>query len=224
MSSTLLTTDSRICIDSIKTEKTQVVASVEYHNYDNAWDDVDLFDDFLGDNPCLPALNQNFEDRGFALLTQDPWYWGLPPPYDYRDNVPASLTVGVQLPTKRDQVFVPNLNEPLVIVEDRNSSRRATPEELDQLGIAQCRSSDCVEEFAALGLDKNGQSMLPSPEVVPTAEAGSSPSEGAKDYLGESSREGTAPQIGPGMTDSPGADTPMTAPGAQPTGKREWKA
>jgi hypothetical protein len=52
-----------------------------------AWNHQTLPNDGLDDNPCWPS-KQAPNDPGFALLTDDPYYGGVPPPYDYQTDAP----------------------------------------------------------------------------------------------------------------------------------------
>lgn len=134
-------------------------------------------DNHLSENRCTPEFNRpgaNFRDVGFALFTNDPWYGGVLPPYNYKNEPPRDLR-GLQ---KRREglpdTFPLMLIEPgSVVVEDRNASRRATEEELLELGLVECESEGCVEEYAEAGLDENGEPTLADAPASCTSEISS---------------------------------------------------
>lgn len=117
------------CIEFITTITTQVVASMKFENLPP---DPDR-DDYLSRNSCTPKFkdqNADFHDVGFALYTDDPWYGGRRP-FMYRDPVPDHLAAHVPWLRDLGDEIPQLLVEPgSVIVEERNSSRLATPEEL----------------------------------------------------------------------------------------------
>jgi len=165
---------SRTCYVNSKTTKTQVVLSIHYSSWDNDWGQTAIWDDHLRQNPCLPSIN--LDDPGFALLTSDPWYrTGSGVGTDsarYANAPPLSVTQGYTLPRRAlddEEIYFAD-EEGFGIVEARNQSRRATPEELrEHLGILPCLSPNCVEEKAALGLDEYGNPTPVSLELVATA-------------------------------------------------------
>lgn len=170
---------SRICYITTTTISTQVVLSIDYSSWDPDWENTAVWDDHLRQNPCLPSLNIN--DPGFALLTDDPWYQtGSGSASDssrYRRVPPNSITRGAP-PPRRDlgtdgDGSVYFLEEDNVgVVDERNKSRRATPDELwEHLGILECSSTDCVDELAELGLDIHGRPTPISLDAVPTETA-----------------------------------------------------
>lgn len=163
---------SRTCHVSSKTTKTQTVLSIGYAPWDPSWGITALWDDHLNQNPCIP--NINFNDPGFPLLTNDPWYrTGNGVGIDsarYRRPPPLAVTQGHVLPRRNDGDVYFSEEDGFGIVDDRNQSRRATPEELlEHLGILPCRSPNCIDEKAALGLDVNGNPMPTSLEATATA-------------------------------------------------------
>lgn len=164
---------SRNCYETISTTKTQTALSISYINWNNAWDGGS-FPYLVKENPCLPQIN--FDDAGFAMITGDPWYWtgpGAPgPPFNYKVAPPQHVTQGYTKPTRRmvdgEIRFLPD--DGFGVVDDRNSSRRATREELlEHLGIIPCMSSGCVDEMAALGLDVEWTSPAQAEASVTTA-------------------------------------------------------
>ncbi|WYZ42272.1 hypothetical protein EsH8_V_001167 [Colletotrichum jinshuiense] len=165
---------SRTCYVNSKTTKTQVVLSISYPNWDDDWENTAIWDDHLRQNPCIP--NVRFDDPGFVLLTDDPWYkTGSGKKIDsavYRDPPPFAVTQGLTLPRRvldDKDIFFSDENG-FGIVDERNQSRRATPEELRKhLGILPCLSPNCVEEKAALGLDVNGNPTPISLQATTTA-------------------------------------------------------
>ncbi|RMZ76859.1 hypothetical protein DV738_g4696, partial [Chaetothyriales sp. CBS 135597] len=106
-------------------------------------------DDAIPINPCNPT--RLTDDRGFALLTRDPWYevsanrghnkaaYRHPPAY--------TLTVGKSPVARRD--WIPEE----LVVDMGNSSRRATEQEIfEKYGLVRCAHPDCAEEAMELGL------------------------------------------------------------------------
>lgn len=156
------------CTEFVTTITTQVVASVKFENLPVDPDG----EDYLSRNACTPRFrdeNADFHDVGFALYTDDPWYGGRRP-FEYWDSVPDHLAV--HDPWRRDlgNEMAQLLVDPgSVIIEDRNSSRLATPEELLEQGMVECRSEGCLEELAEAGLDEYGEPTLVDTTAVMTA-------------------------------------------------------
>ncbi|KAL2755812.1 glycoside hydrolase family 18 protein [Sodiomyces alcalophilus JCM 7366] len=176
MPSTVSTKDitadpSQNCYLTIETKRTQIVLSISYSNWDDDWDNTVIWDDMLRQNECLPSLN--FNDQGFALMTDDPWYTtgsgSAGVPYDYRLEPPLSVIQGVTPHRVVNSNIRFSEEDGLGIVEDRNSSRKATPEELmEHLGILPCLSPNCRDEKAALGLDEDGNPVPRHNEATAT--------------------------------------------------------
>lgn len=57
---------SKTCWETPFTTKTQTVLSIEYTPWDNDWENTAIYDDFMGENGCLPQVRHN--DPGYALL------------------------------------------------------------------------------------------------------------------------------------------------------------
>ncbi|PYI13869.1 hypothetical protein BO99DRAFT_39876 [Aspergillus violaceofuscus CBS 115571] len=98
-------------------------------------------------NVCRPSVLTN--DVGFALFTDDAWYNGNgPSAYQFS---PGALTVGKSQPTWRKRDFIWNEQERMMVVDEGNTTRRATPEELEsELGLTRCATPDCVAELEIL--------------------------------------------------------------------------
>lgn len=136
------------------------VMSYEYTSMPNYPGDKDG----LTTNPGWPKTLT--DDPGFALLANDPYY-PQPALWPYRTGPPASLTQGKTKP-KRDRIW---FDEEFLagVVDEGNSSRRATPEEmLDELNILQCEG-DCSNERNALsdmGVLASTDDEISSPAVT----------------------------------------------------------
>jgi hypothetical protein len=109
----------------------------------------DRADDAIPINQCNPTILT--DDRGFALLTNDPWYRAAANRHHnkgaYEDPPSAALTNGHSPVNRRD--WLPDE----LIFDMGNSSRRASDEEIfEKHGLVRCASDDCAEEARALGL------------------------------------------------------------------------
>lgn len=126
----------------------------------------------LTENPCWPSTL--VDDPGFALNTNDPWYQE-PPNLGRRGykkfyaNPPeAQFTQGkVNKPGwgKRDErsVMMGMMDPDNVYVDEGNSSRRITEDELlEEFGMLRCLG-DCSAEMADLGI-----ASLPVSQMAPT--------------------------------------------------------
>jgi len=119
-------------------------------------------DDGITDNPCWPSTLIN--DPGFALLLEDPWY-NFRPNYralgrrSYAAPPGAFYTQGkVNRPgynKKRDSISVnDNVDPDDIVVNEGNSTRKATDEELlEHFGYLRCSDKDCSAEKEALGME-----------------------------------------------------------------------
>lgn len=126
----------------------------------------------VGVSPCLPSTLT--DDSGYALMSNDLWYdVNIHTRFrSGRSNYPvppvAALTMGKTRP--RSSPAKRWLQEPLngdpddIIVNDGNSTRKASDEELwDQFRLMRCRTAKCAAEREAFGLvaldDKNSESI-----------------------------------------------------------------
>lgn len=190
-----------------RTTATQIVVSVSYSNWRDDWDEApELYDALLDENTCTPRLRYgNFQDYGYALLTDDesPWIYNAPPP--------AILTEReLKCRGQRPSGLPLHLVEPdSVIVEDRNSSRRATEEELSGLGLVECDSEGCVQEFAELGLDENGEPTLVHTTATATAE-GTGPSDNTEAISPCTTPRSLATQTADDISEEEESDSPQT--------------
>ena len=141
-------------------------------------------DDGLFDNWCQ-VISEVRDDPGFALLTQDPWYAGQGSDYahytpDYKNNPALALTQGKnkprRSPTKRwlerwqDHDISPSVKLSELIIDEGNTTRKATPKELwEKHHLVQCESLDCREEKLALGILPHN-TAVPATDAVPTKE------------------------------------------------------
>ncbi|KAG9258755.1 uncharacterized protein F5Z01DRAFT_217297 [Emericellopsis atlantica] len=174
--------DKLTCTKQVISSMTQVVATVEFADWDPAWDEEPV-EDYLSKNPCTPFFSRapgEFTDVGFALLTADPWYGGRAPQYDYRYRIPNVLLGhwerddDDQVDSNEDQagdddddgLYLLLIEPGSVVMEDRNSSRPATEEELLKLGLVECESQGCAKEYAEAGLHGNWE---PAPAHATTS-------------------------------------------------------
>ena len=102
-------------------------------------------------NPCYPSTLT--QDPGFALLTSDLYYGGVPVQLPYTKPPTAQYTMGKKPPTKRQLAgseapeFVLD-DSGSVWVEERNKTRPASDSEmLQHLGLFKCATSDCAAEL-----------------------------------------------------------------------------
>lgn len=166
---------SGTCTELLHVTYTRNAMSMDFKN-------IPINDDGLDSNPCLPIVT---DDPGFALLNNDPWYGGTigrrKSPLRYKQNPLPAQTNGLTQP--RVAPYLPakrHLGQPLVghpddiIVEEGNSTRHATDEELFQhYGIRKCASDGCKKEQEELGdiLEPIDESVrqTPAPTLSPTA-------------------------------------------------------
>jgi chitinase len=132
----------------------------------------------LQDNLCWPKVL--LEDPGFALLTDDPYYGGagrgVAKAYakaNYPGLIPNDVLLNNVPQTgfrKRDKDSH-ELDPDAWVYTDGNSTRRLTDEELEEVGILRCSSSDCHEEMQALGIETAAvaQPEATGPPQVPIA-------------------------------------------------------
>ena len=127
----------------------------------------------LHDNPCWPE--HLLEDKGFALLTDDPYYvadraaqrYGKANypgviPQDVLDQARADGYASMAGYRKRDDKHA--LDPDAYVVNTGNSTRPLTKEELQSIGIIRCASADCEAEMGALAIES-------APVVQPTQTA-----------------------------------------------------
>jgi chitinase len=136
-------------------------------------------DDGITQNPCWPSTL--VPDPGFALLLQDPWYNlhandRLEGQYYYSEPPGPFYTQG-KVPrfgyNKRDGLVDmdgENVDPDEIIVNEGNSTRKATDEELlERFGYLRCADGDCAAEREALGLESaviRGPLRTSVPDVV----------------------------------------------------------
>jgi hypothetical protein len=129
----------------ITTSITLNVHSLTWKNISPAVGD----DDGLTANVCRPSVLT--ADVGYAVFTDDPWYKGVRIP-DYQFP-PGAKTKGKQQPSfKRDVNFLDGLDyvDGNMIVDEGNSTRRASREEIKELGYERCGTPDCRAELEIL--------------------------------------------------------------------------
>lgn len=126
-------------------------------------------------NVCRPSVLT--ADVGFALQTNDPWYGGIRLS-DYNSD-PGHRTSGVSKPTWKKAKRFDFVEEGVMVVNEGNSTRLATDEEIElELGYTRCKSGDCKEELEILRQQQAQASMptvlldsQPAVETVVTAVA-----------------------------------------------------
>jgi hypothetical protein len=115
------------------------------------------------------------EDKGFALLTDDPYYvadraaqrYGKANypgviPQDVLDQARVDGYASMDGYRKRDDKHA--LDPDAYVVNTGNSTRPLTKEELQRIGIIRCASADCEAEMGALAIES-------APVVQPTQTA-----------------------------------------------------
>ncbi|EFQ28545.1 uncharacterized protein GLRG_03689 [Colletotrichum graminicola M1.001] len=118
-----------------------------------------LADDGIPANPCWPSTL--IDDPGFALMTNDPWYNAHPASKRntrlYRNAPPANIVAGkTNRPgfNKRDDFDPATFDPEDVWVDEGNSTRKATDEELlEGLGFLRCEDGDCDGDLGDLGVN-----------------------------------------------------------------------
>ncbi|KAI0203375.1 glycoside hydrolase [Astrocystis sublimbata] len=100
-------------------------------------------------NVCYPSVLT--ADARYALQTNDPLY-GTTRISAYNSVPPRSLTQGVRQPDfRKDKNKRYELVEGMVVVDEGNSTRAATDEELaGELGYTRCQERDCADELEEL--------------------------------------------------------------------------
>jgi chitinase len=138
-----------------------------------------LFDYGLAENSCVPWTLTT--DSGYALLTDDWYYAYSASPDDFRNRgnyqypPPSSLTQGKSqprlFPAKKRWLHEPfedyvDVND--IIVDEGNTTRRATDEELlETHGVLRCVSDNCKAELNALGVTEDELQKLQQRETSP---------------------------------------------------------
>lgn len=145
-----------------------VTTSITLNVMSYTWTNVPImFPDVQGlsANPCRPSVLT--ADVGYALFTDDPWY-GVVRLNDY-NNSPGQKTIGVNQPLlRRDGQVLGSLDyvDGKMVVDNGNSSRPASDEELKELGYKVCEMPDCEAELGDL---RQLQAELNLPTQAPTA-------------------------------------------------------
>ena len=106
----------------------------------------------LTTNPCYPSTLT--QDPGFALLTYDPYYGGVPTQLPYTKAPTNQYTMGKKPPSKRQlsgdvgpEFILDDQNT--VWVEEKNTTRPASDAEmLEHLNLLKCATPDCAAELA----------------------------------------------------------------------------
>lgn len=116
----------------------------------------------LNQNPCWPA--HLVHDPGFALLRDDKYYAAhkTPKTYgscNYPDKIPLDVLDAAHADgyssssgyRKREDMHA--LDPEAWVINDGNSTRLLSSDELKNLGILKCASADCRAEMSALGIE-----------------------------------------------------------------------
>ncbi|KAI1115462.1 glycoside hydrolase [Nemania sp. NC0429] len=113
-------------------------------------------------NVCRPSVLT--ADVGFALQTEDPWYGNIRIS-DYNSD-PGARTKGVSQPTwKRTEKYF-DFVKGAMVVDEGNSTRLATDEEIEMdLGYTRCKSGNCEEELEIL---RQQQAQANMPTILPS--------------------------------------------------------
>ncbi|OJJ94920.1 hypothetical protein ASPACDRAFT_48368 [Aspergillus aculeatus ATCC 16872] len=129
----------------------------------------------MSDNPCLPVVIT--DDPGFALFTNDPWYVAVQQQHNsaaYALPPVAALTQGKTAP-RIGRNIAKRESSDFWVVDEGNSSRQATPEEVfEDMGLIRCESTDCEKELKEMGLlrdhghDRDASDTTSSAPVVLT--------------------------------------------------------
>lgn len=120
----------------------------------NVAGDVNL----LTANPCWPQVLSPDAEPGFALFAHDPYYHaGMPNPGSYAAPPAASITQSKTPPMRRGLpleiriVDDADADGPIVTVDEGNSTRRASDEEMSRYAnIYKCKDSECSEETSQI--------------------------------------------------------------------------
>nr|POE65199.1 killer toxin subunits alpha/beta [Quercus suber] len=115
-------------------------------------------DDGLTRNFCWPRTLTN--DPGFALFTHDSWYTATnnvgAPNYisaAYARPPSGAILAGKQMPTPNQKRDILLIEPEDLVIDEGNSSRKPSEEELWQhFGLLRCKSNECEEEEQALGI------------------------------------------------------------------------
>jgi hypothetical protein len=120
-------------------------------------------------NPCWPSVLTG--DMGYALLTDDAWYksQSIVVGDDYKSD-PGPRAQGVIRPRYKREVDILQgleLADGNIIVDNGNSSRLLSDEEIELLGYERCATPECEAELAVLL--KQQAALTPSVPIVAEA-------------------------------------------------------
>lgn len=127
----------------------------------------------LATNPCWPQILNDPPnvEKGFALYRGDAFYvvdQGRYGNIQYAQNfVPAEYTQGKTMPTKRSLVYL--ADEGLMVLDEGNSSRAISPEELEDEEVDEVRVA--LEKFTAVQLDEASKKAPALNDALTTAVA-----------------------------------------------------
>ncbi|KAF2647969.1 hypothetical protein K491DRAFT_270987 [Lophiostoma macrostomum CBS 122681] len=142
-------------------------------------------------NPCWPTAIAS-SDEGYPLLTDDYYYTTHPHKAEaeqrkamYVDPPPQAILDAakdkykdVVLPTKRSLQLGPaslfQLTDGDLALDDGNSTRRLTEDDLPNVAVLDCRDRFCKEELAALEGESGDVVLIPGaplPTLPPVVEA-----------------------------------------------------
>lgn len=128
-------------------------------------------------NVCRPTVLTG--DVGYPLFTDDPWYTsqGITIHGDYNsDPGPRTSTIARPL-YKRELDTLDELDfvDGNLIVDNGNSSRPLSHEELELLGYTECATPECEAEYAILKEQQEALGRLPDREESGVSTAASTP-------------------------------------------------
>jgi hypothetical protein len=154
----------------------------------------------LTSNVCRPSVLT--ADVGYAIFTDDPWY-GKVRISDYNFD-PGQKAYNVQVPQyKRSPELqdVPKYVDGNMIIDNGNSSRHLSREELEELGYSRCKTPDCKVELEII--QANLDSADSAPDQLPTVEATASSTSAHPTSTIEHYQPGSKPTLQASVTAQP---------------------
>lgn len=141
----------------------------------------DAVDDDLPNNGCWPEPTVP-DDYAFVLFWQDEWYADnhlklqtiTDPSTAQYGKDPGTYTKGIKKISKRKPRWTDDIDPNMIFVDQRNTTRRATKEELEEhFGVVMCETEYCDKELRVRGLPSRRPNELVVTEssVPPTAAA-----------------------------------------------------
>lgn len=130
--------------------------------------------DLLSENPCVPTILAPHVEPGFALFTDDVYYQnnGMMMPQKYKVAPLPSVTNGKIFLQRRDADLYLLEQPPIVVVDEGNSSRLATNDEIHEntgTEVIECSRPDCKKELAQIDAIESAYLADISPVMPPVA-------------------------------------------------------